>query len=155
MSKEQLVGIAVAAFLASAAESLQAQIPTSGISTSVAATAPDVQAAALAAIPVLLADSAAATTLAAEYARQIASAKSQIDALNQQIKQIGAQIARVILAEFDLRHVRMACRNAALEHARQLVDQEFSFNFEMRTLHAGWRSAREGTRTPKDCSTRS
>ena len=36
--------------------------------------------------------------------------------------QIGAQIARVILAEFDLRHVRMACRNAALEHARQLVE---------------------------------
>jgi hypothetical protein len=36
--------------------------------------------------------------------------------------QIGAQIARVILAEFDLRYGRMAGRNPALEHARHPVE---------------------------------
>ena len=41
----------------------------------------------------------------------------------------------------------------SMERAGELIDQKFSLDFEVRIFHR--RRAREGTRTPKDCSTRS
>ena len=93
MSTKRLISFAIATFFASAPGRLRAQIPSPGISTSASAGVQDIQAAASAAIPVLTADSAAAAALAAEYARQIAYAKSQIDALKRQLNQLNAQIA--------------------------------------------------------------
>jgi septal ring factor EnvC (AmiA/AmiB activator) len=94
MSKWGLARAVIAVGLATAAR-LHAQIPSTGLVTTPVAAAQDVQAAASAAIPVLVADSAAAASLSAQYARDIAEQKAKLDQLNQQIKTMKEQIDEI------------------------------------------------------------
>ena len=118
MSTRGLVRAVIAIGLASAAR-LHAQIPSTGLVTTPVATAQDVQAAASAAISILVADSAAAATLAAQYARQISDLNSQIDMLNAQIKIVKEQID-----ELKAQLVKLEAVLAKIEALKAQVDAE-------------------------------